>query len=206
MVEMKTFKAVGFDLGGVLIQNSVNLFYRRTMEKLGVTIEQLEPVFDEAVKPLERGEISEEMFWQKIASSLNEEYSPTMLPLWTEGFATETPPIPNMLPLVDKIKAAGYKVGLLSNTTAPHVEINRRRGIFEHFDVALMSNEIGARKPEREAFLKLAQALGVDPTELVFIDDVAENVAGAEEVGITAIKFAGYHVLLGQLKSLGIDL
>lgn len=203
---MKSFKAVGFDLGGVLIQNSVQLFYHRTMGRLGVSMEQLEPVFEEAVKPLERGEINEEMFWHKIASGVNEDYRPEMLALWSEGFEKETPAIPHMLELVDKVKAAGYKVGLLSNTTAPHVEINRRRGIFEHFDVALMSDEIGARKPEPAAYKKLAEALAVDPSELIFIDDLTENVAGAEALGITAIKFAGYHVLVDELKALGIKI
>lgn len=204
MVVMREYTAIGFDLGGVLIQNSVHLFYQRTMDKFGVTMEQLAPVLEEVRKPLERGEITVEQFWQDIGRRFGKSYDPSMLSIWTDKFIEGTPAIPHMLELVDRLKSNGYKLGLLSNTTEPHVAINRTRGIFEHFDVALMSNEIGLRKPEKAAYLKLAKELKVEPSELVFIDDLEENVAGADAAGLTGVKFAGYQVLLEQLKDLNV--
>ncbi len=199
-----TIKAIGFDLGGVLIQNSIHVFYERTMAKLGVTITQLQPIFEEVEKPFERGEMSPQQFWQEVARRLGESYDPSMLDLWVGDLKQQTPEIPHMLDLVDRLRSNGYKLGLLSNTTAPHVAVNRTRHIFDRFDVALMSNEIGCRKPDKEAFQKLADGLGVAPQEMIFIDDLSENVAGAEALGIVAIKFNGYEPLVTQLQSLGV--
>ena len=203
MSEM-AIKAIGFDLGGVLIQNSIHLFYERTMKKLGVTMAQLQPIFEEVEKPFERGEMSPEQFWQEVARRLGKDYDPAMLDLWVGNLKQQTPEIPHMLNLVDRLRANGYKLGLLSNTTAPHVAINKTRHIFERFDEALMSNEIGCRKPDQEAFEKLVAVLAVKPEEMIFIDDLPENVAGAEALGIHAIKFNGYEPLVAELQTLGV--
>lgn len=199
-------KAVCFDLGGVLIQNATHVFFKRTVESMGKPLPEVTEAFEKHRGPLERGEISNEGFWRALAGELNVAYSPQMLTLWSERFIEETPPIPGMIELVDQVKAAGYRVGLLSNTTEQHVAINRSRRIFEHFDIALMSNEIGARKPERAAYIKLLEAVGAAARETVFVDDLSENVAGAQAVEINGIKFEGREPLTAQLKQLGVNL
>lgn len=199
-------KAIGFDLGGVLIQNAAQVFYERAAEHLNVPLEKLVQVFELERKPLERGEVSAEQFWHQLVGSLGLDYRPEMISIWTQDFVAHTPAIPRMLELVDALRANGYRLGLLSNTTAQHVAINRTRGIFDRFDVALMSNEIGTRKPEKEAYLELLRALDTSADETVFVDDLAENVAGAQDIGIHAIKFSGYENLLSELKKLGVKL
>lgn len=199
-------KSVCFDLGGVLIQNATHVFYQRTVDRLGKALPEVSAVFEKHRGRLERGEISNEDFWKALAQDLEVPYAPEMLTLWSERFVEETPPIPGMIELVDQLRTAGYKVGLLSNTTEQHVAINRTRSIFEHFDAALMSNEIGTRKPEKEAYLKLLEAVGTQAGETVFIDDLSENVAGAQAVGIKGIKFEGREPLTAQLTQLGVNL
>lgn len=198
-------KAVCFDLGGVLIQNATHVFFKRTVDSFGKSLPEVTEAFDKHRGPLERGEMSNEAFWQALAGELNVPYTPEMLTLWSEKFIEETTPIPGMIELVDQVKAGGYKVGLLSNTTEQHVAINRTRHIFERFEVALMSNEIGTRKPEKAAYIKLIEAMGTKAEETVFIDDLSENVAGAQVVGIQGIKFEGREPLIAQLKQLGVN-
>lgn len=198
-------KAVCFDLGGVLIQNATHVFFKRTVDSFGKSLPEVTEAFDKHRGPLERGEVTNEAFWRALAKELNVPYSPEMLTLWSEKFIEETTPIPGMIELVDQVKAGGYRVGLLSNTTEQHVAINRTRHIFEHFEVALMSNEIGTRKPEKDSYIKLLEAMGAKAEETVFIDDLSENVAGAQVVGIHGVKFEGREPLIGQLKQLGVE-
>jgi glucose-1-phosphatase len=51
------------------------------------------------------------------------------------------------------------------------------------------SSFYGARKPDPEVFRALLRAYDRDPSEVFFADDLAENVAGAASVGITAHRF-----------------
>ena len=60
---------------------------------------------------------------------------------------------------------------------------------FSHFREVITSCEIGRRKPEPEAFERLAARIGAPASQLVFFDDLEENVEGALRAGLQA-----YHV------------
>jgi epoxide hydrolase-like predicted phosphatase len=57
----------------------------------------------------------------------------------------------------------------------------------ELFDTAVISAEVGLHKPQPEIYRLAAERLVVGPEECVFVDDLRENCAGAEAVGMTAI-------------------
>ncbi len=57
----------------------------------------------------------------------------------------------------------------------------------ELFDTAVISAEVGLHKPQPEIYRLAAERLVVPPEECVFVDDLRENCAGAEAVGMTAI-------------------
>ena len=54
-----------------------------------------------------------------------------------------------------------------------------------------MSHELGAMKPEPAAYQAAIAATGLDPDRLLFLDDVAENVAAARTHGIRAEQTRG---------------
>ncbi len=203
---MSNYKAVAFDLGGVVVGSMVPHFLEYTQQVLGVPLPQLVEALDLYRPAMERGETSPQQFWRQLTAKLGIKYEPDKdLQLWTAGYLENSPVRTEILDLADRLRTNGYKVGMLSNTTAEHVAINLGRHIFEHFDPALMSNQLGARKPEAAAFQALLAKLGTKPEETIFIDDLEENVAGAEAVGIKAIKFAGYSPLVDELKRLGVN-
>jgi len=51
----------------------------------------------------------------------------------------------------------------------------------------VISAEVGLHKPQPEIYLLAAKRLGEEPRRCVFVDDLRENCAGAEAVGMTAI-------------------
>jgi putative hydrolase of the HAD superfamily len=63
------------------------------------------------------------------------------------------------------------------------------------------SSFYGARKPEPEVFRTLLEAYGRDPSEVFFVDDLPENVAGAESVGITAHRFTDAATLIAAIEA-----
>jgi putative hydrolase of the HAD superfamily len=69
---------------------------------------------------------------------------------------------------------------------------------------AVFSAELGSRKPEPEAFRRLAGRLGVAPAGVLFFDDNAGYVAGARAAGIEAHRFDGVAGVLDRLAAHGL--
>jgi FMN phosphatase YigB (HAD superfamily) len=75
------------------------------------------------------------------------------------------------------------------------------------FDTAVISGEVGLHKPQPEIYLLACERLEVDPTAAIFVDDLRENCAGAEGVGMTAVLHRDSATTIGRLEELlGIEL
>lgn len=55
------------------------------------------------------------------------------------------------------------------------------------FRRVFVSSDLGIRKPDPEAFRLVAGLMGVEPEEILFFDDGAENVEGARAAGMAAV-------------------
>jgi FMN phosphatase YigB (HAD superfamily) len=54
---------------------------------------------------------------------------------------------------------------------------------------AVFSSDIAATKPRPDAFRAACRALSVDPARVVFVDDNPENVRGAQDAGLLAVRY-----------------
>lgn len=83
-----------------------------------------------------------------------------------------------------------FKIGLLSNISVTGIDkfipITERDRLF---DATVLSGEVGVTKPSAEIFEIMADRLGVDISECVMIDDLLENVEGANRAGMKAILY-----------------
>ena len=71
------------------------------------------------------------------------------------------------------------------------------------FDVAALSFEIRAVKPERAIFLAAAELAGCDPEEIFFVDDTPGHVEGARAAGYDAVAFLSPPQLAAELRRRG---
>jgi putative hydrolase of the HAD superfamily len=86
--------------------------------------------------------------------------------------------------------AKNYRLGLLSNFTyGPIIRKSLKKiGIEQHFHAAIVSEEIGWRKPSPVIFQDMLQRLGVSASEAVFIgDSPLEDIKGALTMGIRSV-------------------
>lgn len=82
------------------------------------------------------------------------------------------------------------RIALVSNTNELHFErFIRHIPLYPHFSALGLSFRSGEMKPEAPIFLDVLSQLQCEPGECVFIDDIAENVAGAELLGFRAIHY-----------------
>ncbi len=82
---------------------------------------------------------------------------------------------------------------------------DKHRRIFERFDEVLLSHELNVWKPDTAAYKLLADRLGVEFDELIYIDDSRMNVDAACDLGIRGIYFESYERLLYRLQEEGIN-
>lgn len=94
---------------------------------------------------------------------------------------------PQTVPLLQKLKGRGVRVGVISNFQhAPHVrKVLRRHGLLNILDAVVISGEVRHQKPEPEIFRIALERLGTRPEDTLYVgDDPVRDIAGAKSVGM----------------------
>ena len=91
--------------------------------------------------------------------------------------------------LIDELKAAGYKLYVLSNMSREFIDFLRKQKVYENFDGDVVSCEVGIVKPMPEIYDLLLERFNLDAAETIFIDDRKENVDAAAAKGIATFHF-----------------
>ena len=142
--------------------------------------------FDHAYERYERGEIGELDYYRALGESLGVEMTDVE---WAAGWgAIFTGQIAPVVEMVARVKGS-VPVYAFSNTNAAHQRVWSRdyAPALAHFREVFVSWELGARKPERESFERIARRIGLAPGEILFFDDTAHNVSGARDAGLQAV-------------------
>jgi epoxide hydrolase-like predicted phosphatase len=151
---------------------------------------------------LETGAVDSEAFVESIARELAIRCSYSEFrAIWNSIFLSET--------LIPDEMLAGlrrrYRLLLLSNTNAMHFEsIQANYPILRHFHDYVLSYRVGMVKPDPAIYRHAASLAGCPVEECLFIDDLPENVAGAELVGMPAIQFSSLDQLERDFTARGI--
>jgi putative hydrolase of the HAD superfamily len=64
-------------------------------------------------------------------------------------------------------------------------DLARVRALFHH---VIESSKVGLRKPDPRIYLLACETMGLEPAEVVFLDDLGINLRPARELGMTTIK------------------
>ena len=90
-----------------------------------------------------------------------------------------------------RLKAAGIRLGIVSNSDGRVEEALTAAGLREYFDVVVDSGLIGVEKPDPVIFRAALDALGVVPDEALYVGDLYEvDILGARAAGMEAVLFA----------------
>ena len=175
-------KCILFDLGGVLVE----LLEERALMRMCPHLQDRNQVHDawvgsEAVRAFETGRIGFETFCEAAMADLGVQ---TTVEAFREAHATFLgDPFPGAEELVLKVKRK-YTVACLSNTNIEHIRgLRGKSDLLDHFDHLFLSYETGLVKPDADAFENVAATAGLEPGEILFIDDKWQNVEAALEVG-----------------------
>lgn len=130
-----------------------------------------------------------EDFWHSYAHSHKTELPPGWMAGLNQRVKEFVRPIPGIEELISELKAQGYRVALLSNTTKLRSDFYRRQGLYQPFDPIILSWEVNVSKPDPKIYEIMLQKLNLPAQECIFIDNTEANVAAAAKLGIHAIRF-----------------
>jgi len=191
-------KAVLWDFGGVILSSPFEAFRRYEVEH-GLPTDFVRSVnannpHDNAWAMLERSEISASEFDRQFAdesAALGHRVPGADILALLAGEIR-----PEMVALLDRVKAAGYRVACLTNNvvsgdsaaTLVSARATELANVMARFDEVIESSKVGVRKPERRFYEIACERLGVLPDECVFLDDLGVNLKPAAQMGMTTIK------------------
>ena len=191
-----------FDMGGVLLRTVDPAPREAIAKRFGVTRRELEAfVFSSETSILsEEGKLSDVAHWQTVMRHFGQPAG-DHIQLYDEYFAGDAID-QRLLAFAASLKPK-YKLGLLSNAWENARPLLRARFDFiDTFDDSIFSYEVRARKPDAAMYQAILDMMDAQPEEAVFIDDVLENVEGAQAVGMQALQFSGAETLISTLSDL----
>ncbi|HET9171987.1 MAG TPA: HAD family hydrolase [Actinospica sp.] len=99
---------------------------------------------------------------------------------------------PDAITTLRALRAAGYKLALVSDCTHDLADQWEELELAEHFDTAVFSCHEGTRKPDPRLFLAAADRLGVQPGACLYVGDGGgDELAGSAGVGMHPVLLAG---------------
>lgn len=181
-------QAVVFDWGNVIGFNDRSVVVSFVCDSFHFSEAEFEAANLEKRKAMKEGK-SDIDFWLKLADKKEIDLPKDWAQQYTTTLKESVGADPNMYALIDQLKKSGLRIGMLSNIDDRYTKLIRDFGFYEPFEPCLLSCEMGLEKPDPKAYALLLKTMDLPATEVVFIDDKAENVEAAKKMGIDAILF-----------------
>ena len=188
-------EAVIWDFGGVLTTSPFEAFARFEKER-GLPADIIRRTnaanhFENAWAKFERAEVDlatfETLFATESVALGAEVRGRDVVPLLSGD------PRPEMVEALRRVKQK-FKTGCITNNLpANAIGSSGGRALYVAetmalFDHVIESAKIGLRKPDPRIYRMMTDALGVDPKNCVYLDDLGVNLKPAREMGMTTIK------------------
>jgi putative hydrolase of the HAD superfamily len=193
-------RAVIFDFGDVLVRTEDPSGQQKWEKKLGLPEGELaKVVFESEVADRSMiGQATETDVWRSVATTFclnTEQLLELQLDFWS-GWQLDAD-------LVDFLRnlRPGYKTAILSNAWPGTREVfTERLKLDQAVDEMIISAEEGVAKPDPRIYQIAISRLEVQPEESVFVDDLAENVQGAQAFGMQGIQFKSTQQAIADVK------
>jgi putative hydrolase of the HAD superfamily len=190
------------DFGGVLTGDVFASFERFCVAEglPGGTVRDLfrhDPTGRELLAGLEDGTLAEPEFERRFAKLLNVQSAGLI-----ERLLGGSEPDDAMLGAVREVRAKGAPTGLISNSWG--AGMYDRDLLAELFDAVVISAEVGIRKPDPQMYRLGAEAIGLEPAECVYVDDIGGNLKPARALGMVTVLHRDAPTTIAALRELGL--
>jgi putative hydrolase of the HAD superfamily len=195
------------DFGGVLT-SPLSEGFLAYQEESRVSLEELGRAMGRAAEmhgehplyALERGELSEREFADRLERELPNGFSLTRL---REVYFERLVPNAPMIEFAGSLRERGVRTALLTNNVREWEPLWRAKlpEIDEIFEVVVDSAFVGMRKPDPRIYELTLERLGSVAGDCVFLDDLDVNCRAAGELGMAAVRFEDTHAAIAAVEA-----
>ncbi|WP_017925141.1 phosphoglycolate phosphatase [Thioalkalivibrio sp. HL-Eb18] len=191
-MSLKRPRMILIDLDGTLIDSVPDLAYSvdAMMRELGL------PERGEAAVRNWVGNGVERLVKRALINALDgepdpeafERALPVFMRIYQENTAGRSPLYPGVREGLDQLKAAGYRLGCVTNKAERFtVPLLREKGILDDFEIVVAGDALPQKKPDPAPLLHAANELGVDPSESLMVGDSKSDVKAARAAGFQIV-------------------
>lgn len=181
-----------FDIGNVVL-GDIDMLETISV-RYQLPYDQLKEDYTHYLYPMMDGVLDVELYIRHLSflfnvSLPNDLFEVTFNPFVVRGVAE----------LISTVRDTGVRVVAGSNTFAPHEKVIRKMGVFSLFDRVYLSHHMGISKPFPGFFSSVMEQEGYQPGQVVFVDDLKENIEAASALGMKGVLFHQAHDTVEEL-------
>ncbi|MCW2758780.1 MAG: HAD-superfamily hydrolase, subfamily variant 3 [Nocardioidaceae bacterium] len=192
-------KGLLLDIGGVILRSGRELLLARTLGEPAlhdfVRRTDLAGAGDVRWQAMLRHEITERAYWEEVAGEIGRELGESGwvtrdLIVWLYHSPETEWLLDDMIALMNQVRDAGLRLAALTNDMLDfHGQdwVDRQRWL-DLFDVVVDASTTGVLKPDPGAYRLAIEAMGLEPGEIVYLDDMPVNVRGGAAAGLQAVE------------------
>ncbi len=189
-----------FDIGDTLVYPNSDKSIRYLAKKMGVQAGDLSYF----IKPMLRGARLGALKLEDIITDISRIFDVPKARIEINNYMRRfTRPNTALIGLAEKL-SKNYRLAILSNIAAGEYRVCAEKFDKDIFDRRFLSYRIKLRKPDPRIFDYAVRELNVDPNQIIFIDDLEENILTARKSGLNAVQYTTMKKLRYDLKKFGI--
>jgi putative hydrolase of the HAD superfamily len=179
-------KWIMFDMGNVLVKYQPQA-YKIFAENHNINIEKAREVLinEDVFLKSGKGEIMEDEFIKIMEDAFGVELTTEEV---IETYSHEIKEVIDGIEDILKVLKKDYRLSILSNTFFAHWNYFKTTPLHGMFDLPMASHILREIKPDEAIYRKALSKMRAKPNEVIFIDDLEENIEAAKEIGINAFQ------------------
>jgi len=183
--------AVVFDYGNVLCLEQSSSDMERMARICRVPAKRFSERYWGLRASYDRGDLSGAAYWSSLAAEFGQPLSGKQIPILIElDCVSIARPNEAAIRWAQQLHAAGIALALLSNMPRELSQyVANTCQWLSLFDHLIFSCDHGSIKPESPIYVKCLEALRLDATRVLYLDDRPENIEAASQMGIHSILF-----------------
>lgn len=191
----REIRAIAFDYGGVLAEAISEETVRHMAAAAGSSYEVFRDALWSHRAGYDAGDDTEAEYWQSVLRQCADRGEQVTTDSQTISLLSQLDSIgwsrlrPAMIRWAALQRSRGYVTCIISNMAQPTYEmVVRGRPWLSYFHHVVISAQFGSNKPAAPIFEAALELLRFDPAEVLFLDDLPHNVAGAREAGLRSVR------------------
>jgi epoxide hydrolase-like predicted phosphatase len=183
-----TIRAVFFDFGGVIMRTEYQAPRQKLAERFNMDYNEIDKVVfgSDSARRASLGEITEDEHWSNVLKRFKQPASESAS--FRDQFFGGDVIDRNLVEYIRSLRG-NFHTGLISNAWSGLRDFLAKEKLLDLFDTVVISAEVRTVKPSAKIYEVALEQSQVDAGEAVFVDDVPENIAACQKVGMTGILF-----------------